>query len=784
MKKTTLFSMLFLSALAASAQDYPAKAAALVGQMTLEEKASLCSGQAFWTTKAVERLGVPSIFMTDGPHGLRKTEGFDLANSVPATCFPTASALASSWDVSLLETVGQALGRESQANDVQILLGPGVNMKRSPLGGRNFEYFSEDPILSGKLAAAFIRGVQSQGVGTSLKHFAVNNQEFERMAMSSDIDEQTLYEIYLPAFEIAVKEAQPWTVMCAYNRVNGVYASEDPYLLDEILKKQWGFEGFVVSDWGAVNERPAGVQAGLHLEMPSSGGLNDKKIVEAVQKGELSEARLDEVVTELLAVTLKAYDNRREVAFDPQEHHELARKVSGECIVLLKNDGNILPLQTGKAKKVALIGGFAKRPRYQGAGSSQVRPTQLSNAYEELSKALGAGAALSYAEGYTEEAATDEQLLAEASRQAAAADVAIVFAGLPDSYESEGFDRASIDMPDSHNRLIEAVAAAQPNTVVVLMNGSAVAMPWASKAKAIVEGWLGGQAGGGAIADVLTGKVNPSGKLSETFPQRLEDTPAFLDFPGRNGHARYGEGLFIGYRYYDKKKIQPLFPFGHGLSYATFSYSGIQTSAAAAKDTDVVSVEAKVKNTGKVTGKEVVQLYVRNSAAELFRPEKELKHFAKVELKPGEEKTVRFELSYRDFAHYDARVHSWQASSGPYTILVGGSSASLPLEATVDIQATGLKYPKLTRNSLLKELNRSPMGQMVYQQMMAGMMQAMQGGAKPAASPDEEANRRKAAAMMEVFMRETPLRNMVNMSQGQFTEEMLEGLLKQMNIGQ
>ena len=780
MQKVTIFG-LFLLAASARAQDYRARAGALVAQMTLEEKASLCSGQTAWTTKPVERLGVPSIFMADGPHGVRKAEGFDLANSVPATCFPTASALASSWDVSLLEAVGQALGRESQASDVQILLGPGVNMKRSPLGGRNFEYFSEDPILSGKLAAAYINGVQSQGVGTSLKHFAVNNQEFERMSMSSDIDEQTLYEIYLPAFEIAVKEAQPWTVMCAYNRVNGVYASEHPYLLDDILKKQWGFEGFVVSDWGAVNERPAGVAAGLHLEMPASNGINDKKIVEAVQKGELSEARLDDITTELLAVILMAHDNRQEMSFDPQEHHELARKVGGECIVLLKNDGHLLPLQTDKVKKVAAIGGFAKMPRYQGAGSSQVRPTKLSDAYDELSKALDGKATVSYAEGYTIDAATDEQMLEEARRQAAAADVAIVFAGLPDSYESEGFDRANIDMPDSHNRLIEAVAAAQPNTVVVLMNGSAVAMPWAPKAKAIVEGWLGGQAGGGAIADVLTGLANPSGKLSETFPQRLEDTPAFLDFPGRNGLARYGEGLFIGYRYYDKAKIQPLFPFGHGLSYTTFSYTGIEASAAAAKDTDVISVEVKVKNTGKVAGKEVVQLYVHNGAAELFRPEKELKHFAKVELQPGEEKSVRFELSYRDFAHYDARVHDWQVNSGAYTILAGGSSANLPLKANIDIEATRIKYPKLTRNSLLKELNRSPQGMMVYQQMMAGMMQGMMGGGPAAASPEEEAGRKKAAAMMEVFLKEMPLRNLVNMSQGKFSEEMMEGLLEQMN---
>ncbi|MCB0570850.1 MAG: glycoside hydrolase family 3 C-terminal domain-containing protein [Phaeodactylibacter sp.] len=776
-----MFSVLVALAAQSQGQDYKAKAAALVAQMTLEEKASLCSGKDFWTTKPIERLGIPSIMMTDGPHGLRKATGLDITNSVPATCFPTASALASSWDVSLVTEVGKALGVEAQANDVQILLGPGTNMKRSPLGGRNFEYFSEDPVLAGKLAAAFIRGVQSQGVGTSLKHYAVNNQEYERMAMSSDLDEQTLHEIYLPAFEIAVKESQPWTVMCAYNRINGVYAAENPLLLHDILKEQWGLEGFVVSDWGATADRVAGVKAGLHLEMPASGGMTDKKIVAAVQDGTLDEARLDEIVTELLAVTLKAYDNRKAMTFSAQQHHDLARKVGGECAVLLKNEGSILPIQAGKTQKVAVIGAFAKTPRYQGAGSSQVKPTQIANAYDELSKIMAGKTTLSYAEGYTHEGTTDDAMLAEARKQATAADIAIVFAGLPDSYESEGFDRSNIDMPEGHNQLIEAVAAAQPNTVVVLMNGSAITMPWAAKAKAIVEGWLGGQAGGGALADVLTGKVNPSGKLSETFPQRLEDTPAFLDFPGRQGHAHYGEGLFIGYRYYDKKKIEPLFPFGYGLSYTTFSYTGIQASTSSAKDTETIQVDVKVKNTGKVAGKEIVQLYVHNGSTELIRPEKELKHFAKVDLKPGEETTVRFDLSYRDFAYYDAQVHDWQVNSGAYTVLVGGSSASLPLKADIDIEATKVKYPKFTETSLLKDLKRSPMGQMVYQQMMAGMKQGIMGGGQPAATPEEKAEREKAAAMMEMFFQEMPLRNMARMSQGQFTEEMLQGLLMQLN---
>ncbi len=532
--------------------------------MTLEEKALLLSGDGWWATHGIQRLGVPVIHLSDGPHGLRKVAAAGLGESVPATCFPTAPALAATWDTALVREVGAALGREAQACNVQILLGPGVNMKRSPLGGRNFEYFAEDPLLAGRMAAAYIDGVQGEGVGTSLKHFAVNSQETERMANDSRVDGRALHEIYLPAFEIAIREAPPWTVMSAYNLVNGVHASEHPELLTRILRQQWGFDGFVTSDWGAIHNRAHAVAAGTNLEMPGSGDYNRKKIIAAVRDGSLAEAALDRSVTEMLAIVLEANARRRpDARFDAEAHHSLARRAAAEAIVLLKNDGNVLPLPAGR--KVALIGDFAKTPRYQGAGSSQVNPTRIANPFDEFGPLLAPGT-ISHARGCDEEGNTTDALIDEAVRTATAADVAIVFAGLPDSYESEGFDRHSIALPPGHDRLIEAVAAAQPNIVVVLMNGSAVAMPWAARAKGIVEGWLGGQAGGGAIADVLTGRINPSGKLSETFPTMLEQTPAHPAFPSRDARAVYAEGLFIGYRHYDLRRLDPLFPFGFGLS--------------------------------------------------------------------------------------------------------------------------------------------------------------------------------------------------------------------------
>ena len=760
--------------------DYYVSAKELVSRMTLEEKALLLTGDGWWATHRIDRLGIPSISLTDGPHGVRKGQGAGLVTSVPATCFPTASALSCSWNLDLLRRVGVALGEESHAIDVQILLGPGINMKRSPLGGRNFEYFSEDPVLAGKLAAAYVEGVQSQGVGTSLKHYAVNNQEYERMATSSNLDERTLNEIYLPAFEIAVKEGRPWTVMSAYNLVNGIYASEHRELLRDILRDRWGFTGFVVSDWGGINERVAGLDGGTNLEMPGSGDYNSKKIIAAVQDGRLSPETLDQSVKEVLAVILKAKDSHKENAtFDVDKHHALAREAGGESIVLLKNAENMLPLSLEKLKRIAIIGAFAKTPRYQGSGSSQVNPTKVSNAYDELVKLAGGDGKFEYAAGYDIEGDVTEALLEEARNVAAHADVAVVFAGLPDSYESEGFDRSSLEMPSGHNQLIEAVGSVQPNVVVVLMNGSAITMPWADRVKAIFEGWLGGQAGGGAIADVMTGRINPSGKLSETFPKRLQDTPAFPDFPALDRRASYGEGVFIGYRYYDKKDVEPLFPFGFGLSYTTFAYTGIKASAPSIKDTDGVTIEVAVKNTGNVAGKEIIQLYLHEQSPAVRRPEKELKAFNKIALAPGEEKVVTFKLSKRDFAYYDTGLHDWNVCSGKFCVLVGGSSRDLPLKETIEVQTTTqIVYPKLTRNSMLKDFQNHPKGNAFYPQLLeaSGMDIPSE---SDALSPEEAAEKRKLRMFVMAFLDEMLVKKLPAISEGRFTDEKLDEILQQ-----
>ena len=764
--------------------DFISQARALVAQMTLEEKALLLSGDGWWKTHRIDRLNVPSVMMTDGPHGVRKVEGAALAASVPATCFPTASALASAWNTDLIREVGMALAEECQANDVQILLGPGVNMKRSPLGGRNFEYFSEDPVLAGKLAAAYIQGVQSQGVGTSLKHYAANNQEFERMAASSNVDERTMHEIYLPAFELAVKEAQPWSVMAAYNPVNGVYATENEWLLQGILRARWGFQGLVVSDWGAIHDRIEAVNAGCNLEMPGSGEFHRDQIIQAARTGRIPPATLDEVVVPLLAVILKAKAlHRPDVAFNPEGHDALARRAAGESVVLLKNDGALLPLDPAALKSVALIGAFAKTPRYQGAGSSQVNPTRISTAYEELLKLMGKDTVVRYAAGYAEEGETTSELLDEARQHAKEAEVAVVFAGLPDSYESEGFDRASLELPPGHNELIEAVAAVQPNTVVVLMNGSAVTMPWAGKVGAIIEAWLGGQAGGGAVADALAGRVNPSGKLAETFPARLEDTPAYPDFPARDKNALYGERCFIGYRHYDARKVAPLFPFGFGLSYTTFAYSDLRVSASSIRDTEGVTVELEVKNTGQRAGKEVVQLYVREQHPKVARPEKELKAFTKVALEPGEEKTVRFRLEKRDFACYDLSIHDWAVNSGTFELLAGGSSRDLPLRQMINVEATGRVYPPLTRDSLLKEFAAHPKGKAHYATLAnafgMGNSDEEATADTPDLTPEEAAAKKKAARAVKAFLDDMPAYKVSAFSEGRFTPRMLDDILRQ-----
>ena len=655
--------------------------------MTLKEKVLLVSGDGWWATYAIERLSIPSVSVTDGPHGVRKGQGAGLSESVRATCFPTASSLACSWDPELVRQIGVALGEESQAHDVQILLGPGVNMKRSPLGGRNFEYFSEDPLLAGKLAAAYIAGVQSQGVGTSLKHYAVNNQEFERMATSSNLDERTLNEIYLPAFEIAIKEGGPWTVMSAYNLVNGVFASEHEELLQHILRDRWGFDGFVMSDWGGINDRVQGLSAGTDLEMPGSGDYNGNKIIEAVETGRLPVAKLDESVARILAVILRTKESHRDGASaDFERHHELARKAGGESIVLLKNSNGILPLNFERLKKVALIGALAKTPRYQGAGSSQVNPTRISNAYDEIARLAGGQDKLAYADGYDVEGETTESLLEDARRIASSADVAVVFAGLPDSYESEGFDRASLEMPAGHNRLIAAVTSVQSNVVVVLMNGSAIAMPWLGRARPSSRHTFAARQAEERSPTSLQARSIHRASLPKPFRIASRIPRRFRTFPGKTGKRPMGKASSLGTGITIRQLSSRCFLFGFGLSYTTFAYTGISVSAPSIADDGTLMVEVTVKNTGTLSGKEIVQLYVHEQSPAIVRPKIELKAFEKIDLKPGESRVVKFNLGMRDFAHYDAAVHNWRASSGKFDILVGDSSRDLPLKKTVEVR--------------------------------------------------------------------------------------------------
>ena len=664
----------------------------LIDEMTLEEKVSLCSGRDDWSTQPVPRLGIPWIWLADGPHGVRRapeTNKPGYGDQLPATCFPTASALAATWDLNLIHEVGQYLGKECQALGVNVLLGPGINIKRSVLGGRTFEYYSDDPVLAGEMGAAFINGVQSQGVGTSLKHFAANNVETMRMYMNSDVDSRTLNEIYLTPFEIAVKIAQPWTIMACYNRVQGIYGTQNPYLLTEVLRHRWGFKGVVISDWFAVADKVEALRAGMHIEMPHVSDVNDTILLEAVKKGEIEETLLDQTVAEILKLVFRAKSlEKQNATFDVEKHHEFARKVSAEAATLLKNDRGVLPISTGKYKKLAIIGEFAINPRFQGNGSSEVKPTRLDKVLDVILQEYGNDFQIQFAQGYRLEDDRDGSFIEEAKQLAAQSDMALVFAGLPLHYESEGIDRTFMDMPVAQNQLISEIASVQQNTVVVLTNGSAITMPWIDEVAGVLETWLGGQAGAGGAADVLFGKVNPSGKLAETFPVKLEDTPAFFNFPGEEGNVQYGERIFVGYRYYDKKKIEPLFPFGYGLSYTRFEYSDLKVSSKTFSDKDEINIQLKVKNAGPVKGKEIIQFYVSDTKCTLQRPEKELKKFVKIGLAPGEGKTVSFTLNARDFSYFDSKRNTWIAESGEFVLSAGSSSRDIRLTETVNLIST------------------------------------------------------------------------------------------------
>lgn len=782
----------------------------LINQMTLEEKAGLCSGEDYWHFKSIDRLGIPEIMVTDGPHGLRKQavdkESAGVSNSYPAVCFPTAATTACSWDPDLLYEMGQALGDECRKEKVSVLLGPGVNIKRSPLCGRNFEYFSEDPYLAGKVGASFVNGVQSKGIGTSLKHFAANNQEKRRMTVSTVADERTLREIYLAPFETTVREAQPWTVMNAYNRLNGVYCAENKWLLTDVLRDEWGFKGIVITDWGAENDRVDGLIAGQEVEMPSSGGLNDKKIVEAVRNGTLDEKVLDERVDKVIDIILRSKETLGDYTYDTAEHHELARKVAGQSMVLLKNDDNILPLK--KDITVAVIGEMARSPRYQGAGSSQINPIKIDCAFDSL---IEAGVKTIYAAGYDKR--TDEVndgLIKDACRIAEKADVALLFIGLTDSYESEGYDRNHMRLPNSHNALVDAVAKVNPNTVVVLSGGSTVEMPWLSKAKGLLNAFLGGEASGAAIADILTGKVNPSGKLSETYPLALSDNPSYKYFPGTEVTTEYRESIFVGYRYYDKAEKEVLFPFGYGLSYTEFKYSALKLNKKKMNDTDELTVSFKVKNVGKVDGAEVCQVYVSAPDSDIFKAKKELKGFKKVFLKAGEETTVTVTLDKRAFAYYNVNIHDWHVESGKYEILVGSSSRDILLNGAVNITSTveaevpnyretapcyytadvtnvpdsqfkevlGREIPadhyapgtKLTLTNTLEDARDTKWGGKVYKLFRA-----------VAAKVGDAGTNMMSADMVAAIIVETPIRSFISMSMGVFSEEMAEGLLQILN---
>lgn len=645
----------------------------IISELTLEEKASLCSGKGYWITQDFERFNVPSIQVSDGPHGLRKQDAngdnLGTGESTPAVCFPTASALAASFNKKLLNELGETLGSECSAENVAVILGPGLNIKRSPLCGRNFEYFSEDPYLTGELASSYVTGVQSKNVGTSIKHFACNNQEKRRMTISSVVDERTFREIYLSAFEKVVKNSSPWTVMCSYNKINGIYASENHYLLTEILRDEWGYDGVVVSDWGAVSDRVQGIKAGLDLEMPSSGKVSFEKIIKAVKDGSLTENDVEKCARRVLELVLKYHKNKKDGAvFNRAKDHEKAEKFAEECMVLLKNNG-VLPLN--KNQKIAFIGEFAQKPRYQGSGSSKINSHKVVGAVDAVKHMEN----ISFAQGYhTDKDITDEKLLNEALQNAKEADVTVIFAGLPDSFESEGFDRTRLDMPKCQNKLIEEVCKLQKNVIVVLHNGSPVSMPWLNEVSAVLESYLCGEGVGAAQKRILFGEVCPSGKLAETFPLSLENIPSTSNFPGGEETVEYREGIYIGYRYFDKSKREVLFPFGFGLSYTKFDYSSVEISDSKKEIGKPLVVKCKIKNVGEFDGAEVVQLYIKPKNNKIFKAVKELKGFEKVFLKKNEEKQVTFELDDRSFAHYDKQRKRFVIEEGDYEILISSSS--------------------------------------------------------------------------------------------------------------
>lgn len=747
----------------------------LVNQMTLEEKVSMCSGADFWNLKGVERLGIPSVMVSDGPHGLRKqdeaSDHLGVNESIKAVCFPAGCATASSFDRNVVRCLGEAIGKECQAEGVSTILGPAVNIKRSPLCGRNFEYYSEDPFVSTEMAAAFIQGVQSQNIGTSIKHFLANNQEKRRTTNSSQVDERTLREIYLAAFEGAVKNAKPWTVMSSYNLVNGTYVGESRKYLTDILRDEWGFDGYVMSDWGAVNDRLEALKAGLDLEMPSSNGSNDALLINAVKEGKLDENVLNHACERIINVIFRYTENRKENRiFEYENDHRLSAEIEEECIVLLKNEDDILPLSADK--KIAFIGKYAEEPRYQGGGSSHINSWKVESALDAVVDI----AEVVYAKGFDDaKDEIDEGLQMAAVEAARIADAAVIFAGLPDIFESEGYDRTYIGLPNCQNTLIEKICGVQKNTIVVLHNGSPISMPWKDKVKGIVEAYLGGQAVGKAVVDILYGKANPSGRLAETFPRCLEDTPCYLTYGKGVDRSEYTEGVFVGYRYYVSKNQDVLFPFGYGLSYTTFAYSNLCIDKMELLDTETLNVTVDVENTGDMKGKEVVQLYVAPPAGSVSRPVKELRGFEKIELEAGEKKTVTFQLSGRAFSYWNAEISDWFVENGEYQIQVCKNANEVILWKQLFVKNTKKIQRRYHMNTCLGDLMQDKKAKAVFMKLFEGNQQT-------AEMETEKQNSSGAinSEMIDAMMNDMPLRQLFSFFPGT-TRESLEQLLVELN---
>ncbi len=768
----------------------------IIDKMTLEEKAMLCIGGDYWNSKEIERLGIPSIKMSDGPHGLRvqktKADNLGINKSEVSTCFPSGATVANSWDKELIYEMGKAIGKEAVVEEVDIVLGPGINIKRSPLCGRNFEYFSEDPVLSGKMGAEYVKGLQSNGIGACVKHFAVNNQENRRRTINVVIDERTLREIYLKPFEIIVKEAKPYSIMSAYNRVNGKYCTENKELID-ILKKEWNFDGIVITDWGAENDRVEGLIAGNELEMPGGRGNGAEEIIEAVKNGKIHESYLDEIVDRILNVIFKLKQREDKENYNREEHHELAKKIAENSIVLLKNDEDILPL---KNQKIAIVGEMAKFPRYQGAGSSTINPYKIENICDCLKER---NITFKYAQGYNrveQSYEIEQQMQKEAIQIARENDIVLVFVGLTENYESEGMDRTILDIPNNQNELIKKICEVNKNVVIVLSNGSPVSMPWKDNVKGIITGYLGGEAGAKAMVNCLIGDINPSGKLCETYPLKIEDTPCFKNFPGNELTVEYQESIYVGYRYYDKACKDVLFPFGYGMSYTKFEYRDLKLK----KEDDKIEIEFYIKNIGNKTGKEIAQIYIKQEKPKIFKPIKELKEFVKIELKPKEEKKINITLSNEDFEYFNPETKKWSIEQGIYRILIGSSSKDIILQEEIQIISKDIDinktYPnvyyngdiqnvidnefetilcskipnrvlnieEITEENTLEQIKNTKIGAYIYEKEIARMQKLL-----------EEQNVNKATKVMMDLQK--PLKKFYEKKSSGYTKNMIEELL-------